>query len=125
MEQKICLDTDICIEIIKDTPLGRNAIKRIEDSQIFISSISVFEIYLREFNIDKIDFFINKFSILNFDDSCAIKGSEIMKSLKKSGKIVDFRDVFIATTCIVNNCNFLTLNKKHFENIKDLKLSEI
>lgn len=122
MEQKICLDTDICIEIINDTSLGKEAIEKIKDFQIFISTISIFELYLRESNIDKIDFFINKFFILPFDDSCAVKSSEMTKELKKKGKIIDFRDIFIAATCVINNCSFITLNRKHFENINELKL---
>ncbi len=32
------------------------------------------------------------------------------------------RDLFIASTSIVNDCTLVTLNKKHFENIKDLQL---
>lgn len=122
MEQKICLDTDICIEIIKDTPEGRKALDMIENYEIFLSSVSVFELYLRDFNLDKIDFFLEKVNILNFDGVLAKNASYLVKDLRERGSLIDFRDVFIAASCIMNDCGLLTLNKKHFERIRGLKL---
>ena len=125
MEQKICLDSDICIEILKKNPFYERMFDKFHYSDVFISSITVFELFLRNFNLFDVKRFIEYFKVLPFDDSCAIKGSEIMKDLKGRGKVVDFRDVFIASTCIVNDCSFLTLNTKHFENMKGLRLIEI
>lgn len=123
MEQKkILLDTNSCIEIVKDTQKGKEIIEKILDNPIFVSSVSVFELYLRETNINKIDFLLNKTDILNFDESSAKKASEIFKDLRKRGLITDYRDIFIASACIANNCSLLTLNNKHFEQIKELKL---
>ena len=118
MEQKICLDTNACIEIINDTEVGKRIVDRIESYPIFITSIAVFELYLRKSNLDKIDYFLNKFTILPFDDICAREGSSIFKELKKEGKSIDIRDIFISSSCIINQCSLLTLNEKHFENIK-------
>src|SRR3989344_4284338 len=115
MEQKVCLDTGVGIEIIKDTATGVRILGLIEEHEIFISSISVFELYLREFNIEKIDF-------LDFNHLTAIKASDISKYLKDKGLVLEFRDIFIAASCIVNNCSLLTLNKKHFERINGLRL---
>src|SRR3989338_6281348 len=125
MEQKICLDTDVCIEIINKNPLYAEIFDKFYSSDVFISSITLFELFLREFNLKDIEKFISYFTILSFDDSCAIKGSEITKKLKKKGKIIDFRDIFIAASCIINNCSFLTMNKKHFDNIDELNLIKL
>ncbi len=125
MEQKICLDTDICIEVLKENPLYKELFDKFPSSDIFISSMTLFELFLRDFNLVDVEKFARYFTILVFDDSCAIKGSEIARDLKKKGKIIDFRDIFIAATCVVNNCAFLTLNRKHFENINELKLLKI
>ena len=122
MEQKVCLDTGVGIEIIKDTATGVRILGLIEEHEIFISSISVFELYLREFNIDKIDFFLEKINVLDFNHLTAIKASDISKYLKDKGLVLEFRDIFIAASCIVNNCSLLTLNKKHFERINGLRL---
>ena|SRR3989344_2113045 len=122
MEQKICLDTDICIEILKDTQKGRELLETIKNDLVFVSSITIFELYLRETNIGKIDFFVDKFDIINFDILSARLASNILKDLSKKGFIIEFRDIFIAASCIINNCPLLTLNKKHFDKIDELNL---
>ena len=125
MEQKICLDTDICIEILKENLSYEGLFDKFSSSDVFITSITLFELSLRDFNLADVEKFARYFTTLVFDDNCAIKGSEIAKDLKKKGKIIDFRDVFIAAICIVNDRSLLTLNRKHFENIDELKLLKI
>ena len=125
MEQKICLDTDICIEIVKKNPSYEFIFDKFSSSEIFISSVTLFELFLREFRLDDMEKFVGYFAVLSFDENCATRGSEITRDLRKKGEIIDFRDIFIAATCLVNNCNLLTLNKKHFERIKELRLLDI
>jgi len=125
MDQAVCLDTDVCIEIIRDTPNGRRVIDLVENKEIFISSISVFELYLRNFNLDKIDFFLEKVSILSFDTLAAKKSSEIDKKLKKKGKILEIRDIFIAASCLSKDLELATFNIKHFEKIDELILLKL
>src|SRR3989344_2817847 len=122
MEQKICLDTDACIEIANNTRVGEKILDKIENYEIFISSISVFELCLRKYNIENVDFLLRRFNKLSFDDVCAKEGSEISKELAKKGKVIDFRDIFIAATCIINKFSLLTLNLEHFKDIKELKI---
>lgn len=123
MDQKICLDTDICIEIIKGREIG--VVRRIIDKQVFISAISAFELYLRNTNLDAIDFFMNQVEILSFDGNVARLASSIDKELKISGNILDLKDLFIAATCMAYNCKLLTLNRRHFERIKGLELLDV
>lgn len=125
MDERICLDTDACIEIIKGTDIGKFIGDNITDKEIFISSITVFELYLRSFNIDKIDLLLERVNIIAFDGEIAKKSSEIDKDLKRLGIILDIRDLFIAVSCITNDLDFITLNTKHFESIKELKLFKL
>ena len=41
---------------------------------------------------------------------------------KKIWSQKDLNDVFIASIALVNNCSIVTLNKKHFQRIKGLKV---
>ena len=124
MDTKICLDTDVSIEILKNTDKGNNFVASISDRDVLISSISVFELYLRETNIFAVERLVAKADVLEFSDLCAKKAAEVFKELKKRGITVPFRDLFIASTAIVNGCTLATLNVKDFKNIKDLKLLE-
>ena len=122
MVQKICLDTDVTIAILNNDDGAFKLIERIEEFDVFISTITLFELLQRETNLDIIEVFRDRVKILNFDELSSRKASSIYKDLKKKGKIVDFRDVFIAAICLVNNCKLATFNEKHFENIEGLKL---
>ena len=81
-----------------------------------------FELLLREKNLEDIENFMSKVKILNFDELASRKASAIYKGLKRKGKVVDYRDLFIASICIVNHCKLATFNKKHFEHIDGLEL---
>jgi tRNA(fMet)-specific endonuclease VapC len=60
--------------------------------------------------------------ILHFTDKVAYKAAQIYNLLKNQNKLIEFRDIFIAATCIVNELPLVTLNKKHFNRIAELKL---
>lgn len=122
MDKAVCLDTDVCIEIIKGTSKGIQITETIAEKEVFISSISVFELYLRNFNLDKLDLFLQKVYVLDFDTITAMRSSDIDKDLKKKGKLFEIRYIFIAASCIVNNLGLATFNFKHFESINGLSL---
>lgn len=122
MDQKICLDTDISIEILKETSKGKRFLDLIEESHVFITSISVFELFQRETNLDVAERLLFRLNALDFNELAAKKASEIFKNLRHQGKPIEIRDLFIASIAIVNNCTLATLNRKHFKNIKGLKL---
>ena len=56
------------------------------------------------------------------NESVAIKAAQLYHRLKRENKLIDFRDIFIAATCIANNLPLATLNQKHFQRIEDLEL---
>ena len=122
MEQKICIDTDVVISLFKGRPEAKNWLSGINVSECFVSSITVFELQLREKGIEVIDDFLNSITILPFDRIAAKKSAMIHKDLKRKGKLIDFRDIFIASTAMVNGMQIMTFNKKRFLNIPELQL---
>mgnify|MGYP001576390840 CR=1 FL=1 len=125
MDKKICLDSDISIEILKNTEKGINFLNLIEKDQVYITTISIFELCLREKNLSHIEELLSRVNILDFSEVSAKKSSEILRNLKSRGEMIDIRDLFIASTAIVNDCVLATLNKKHFKNIKELKIISV
>ena len=62
--------------------------------------------------------------MIDFDaNSCELYGKQYSQ-LKKIGKLTQDFDLLIAAICISNNKILITKNKKHFENIKGLKVEE-
>ncbi len=59
--------------------------------------------------------------VLPFDDNVSRKAAEIYHKLRLKNKMIGFRDIFIAATCIVFDMPLKTLNKKHFIRIEALE----
>ena len=122
MAKKICLDTDLAIAILNGEARAEKFRNALSDNELYISSVTVFELFLRKSNLDKISIFLTNVGILYFDDKSAIEASEIYKELEKNGRIIGINDIFIASIAITNNCSLATFNKKHFLRIKNLEL---
>jgi predicted nucleic acid-binding protein len=60
--------------------------------------------------------------VLPFDESVSRKASEIYHRLRLENNMIEFRDIFIAATCLVFELPLITLNKKHFQRIKGLDI---
>lgn len=65
----------------------------------------------------------NDLPVLPFDDSVALKSSEIIHLLRKQNKMIEFSDIFIGATCMVYELPLKTLNTKHFSRITGLTLA--
>lgn len=95
------------------------------DVELFISTVSLYELYMGAVSPEKendVKLITEDLSILAFSDAVAIEAAKIYHQLRLSNKIIEFRDIFIAATCIVNDLPLLTLNHKHFSRIKGLKI---
>ena len=122
MEQKICLDTDVVISILNNEERAQRAIDKIEKATVFITTITLFELLLRKTNLEAIEAFRSKVSVLEFTEDASRKASAIFKDLKNQGRITDIRDIFIAAICTTTRCTLLTFNTKHFEHVKELEM---
>lgn len=119
MDRKICLDSDIIINFLRKSLKAKETLNKL-GGEFYTTQINLFEIWSgRLIDEEKtIKEMLNSLIKFDFDEDAAIKAGEIMVNLKKSGNIIDFRDLFIASICIVNNLELLTNNKKHFERLK-------
>jgi tRNA(fMet)-specific endonuclease VapC len=124
MGQKVCLDSDVAIEMIKETPSGVSVFRAVQQSEMFIASTTLFELLLRRNNLDAVERFVERVNVLPFDDKSARLASVLHKQLREKGTPVEFRDIFIAATAMTNGCILSTLNIKDFSMIPRLKLLE-
>lgn len=120
MVRKICLDSDSIINISR----GDISIKEklnVGEAILFTTSVNYFEIWLGK-KQDSIEGLLSSFEILPFDDNSAEVAADIFNELKKTGQIIDVKDLFIASICIANKVDLLTFNKKHFERLEKFGL---
>ena len=126
-----CLDTDVAIANFRGDESIRERLNYLSTGRLFVTPVTLCELYRGAFlsgNLEKnkllVDKLLERVSILNFDlPACEIFG-RIYGILKQLGKLTQDSDLMIASICLSNNVILVTRNKKHFENIKGLKVEE-
>jgi tRNA(fMet)-specific endonuclease VapC len=96
-----------------------------ENIELFVSAVSMYELYMGATTIEKendVRAITEDLQILPFTEAVAFQAAQLYHLLKKQNKLIEFRDIFIAATCLVNDLPLVTLNKKHFKRIEGLKL---
>ncbi len=126
-----CLDTSIIVAIFRDEKGIGNKIKGIGPDRIFFTDITLCELFKGAYKSQKKDEslklvhdFMNNFKLLSLTAvSCEIFGKDFVE-LTKKGKVTQELDLMIASIAKENDLIVVTRNKKHFENIPDLKIEE-
>lgn len=121
-EQRVVLDTSVCIELLRKNQAVAEEVAKSRDAYSYLSTVTLFELFMRSNNLEPVEALTSEFQLLNFDEKSARKASEIALELKHKGMPIEAADLFIAATAIVNNCALATLNTKDFSRIKGLKL---
>jgi tRNA(fMet)-specific endonuclease VapC len=130
MKKKFLIDTDIIIYWLKNKyPSIDRRIKRAGKKAVFISSITVAELYFGAYNSSKkkenlavTEGLLSKINIVPFDENAGKYFGEIKASLKRKGRIISDPDIFIAATAFSNNLILVTNNGAHFSRIENLAI---
>jgi tRNA(fMet)-specific endonuclease VapC len=124
---KICLDTDIIIDYLRETEETQNLVEILFDrfDEIAITAITAYELLMgvessNGKDRNRVEAIIKITSILSFDEKAAREAAVISSKLKKSGQRIGIQDEMIAAICKANNVCLLTKNTKHFQRIKEL-----
>ncbi len=124
-EQKVILDTSVCIKILKEKQSVTGSLESLRSGTPYISSVTVFELMFRTHNAKEAEDFIADAEVIDFNYESAKRASEIALELKQKGTPIEAADLFIAATAIINGCELATLNTKDFSKIKGLKIVKI
>ena len=126
----IGIDSSALIDLFK----GNNSIVKLFnnlDDKVFTTYINYFEIFAGinlkdKFYEDEQNYFESLFKeleLLNINKKSCKISSLIIWELRKKGKMIGNMDSMIAGILLSNGVNkIITRNKKHFENIKGLKV---
>ena len=123
------VDTSILIDYFRRTDKSRSRlVHHFKDyDRLYISSVTEFEIVTgaRAPHIRFWDSMLSRFTVLDFDSRSARKAAMIVEQLKVVRKTIAKPDLFIASTALVNDLDFDTLNVKHFIHIEGLRLAKV
>lgn len=120
------IDTSIFIEFLRAKKKKNTTLAKIPlNQQLYISSITLYELLMGATNEQKlkdVQLLVDGITVLPFDERIAKKSGKVYQELRKKNKLIEFRDLFIAATCLEHNVPLLTSNKKHFTRIQSLIL---
>jgi len=126
---KICLDTDIIIDYLKETKETENLMKKLYNKfdEIVLTTVTMYELlvgveYLGGKDRDDIETVIRNSSILLLDEIASREAAKITAELKKSGQQIGIADELIAAICKTYDICLLTKNIGHFQRVRDLKV---
>jgi len=120
------VDTNVFIEYLRAKDKRKTILFSISsDTKIFISAVTLYELHMGATTEEKKNDIIaltEDITVLPFTDEVAVKASAIFHQLRSSNQLIEFRDIFIAATCIVYDLSLKTINTKHFTRINSLTL---
>ena len=120
--EKVILDTNILIEILKGDQKTIQIIERFD--RYYISAVTVMEIYFGALNkqeLKKLKQFIGLFDVIPLNENISNIATNLIYSYAKSHTL-DIPDALIASTSIFINTPLFTYNKKDFKYINDIEL---
>ena len=123
---KLLIDTSIIIDHFRKKDKTNTLLLELYKNYLLhISSVTVFELYNGASSSEKvndIELLLRNVKVLDFNSEIASVASKIYCQLISENKIIEFRDIFIASTAIVNKMPVSTLNLNHFKRIKGLRI---
>jgi len=120
------IDTTLLIDYFRKTDKSKSRLVQLSErfDQLAISTVTEFEVYSGA-TVTQLTFWnelLSEIIVLPFDSQAAHIAVEIQRDLKKLRKSIEKADLFIAATAVANRLTLDTLNRKHFDNIKQLAL---
>lgn len=129
MENKICLDTDILVDFLRNKKEAVEFIQENETKVVFaITFITLFELYYGAYksgaaqNLIKLEELQQRLKVLSTTKEAMKKAGEILASLERQGEPLDFRDLLIGSMALTEGFAIKTNNKKHFSRIPGLTI---
>ena len=127
---KYLVDTNICIYIMNERPVGIiQRFKQFDLGDVGISTITISELQYgvaksvnRKENKRRLEQFLAPLEILLYDEMAAEAYGDIRFHLEKYGQLIGPLDVLIAAHALSRNLILVTNNDREFKRIKNLRV---
>jgi tRNA(fMet)-specific endonuclease VapC len=123
------LDTNICIYVINEQPSHvLQRLIQVGRESLVISTVTVAELAFgaeksqRSGSRAKLENFLSKFPILDWNQDAAWMYGRVRKSLEGKGQRIGERDLLLACHALALDATMVTNNTREFERVDGLKL---
>ena len=118
------LDSSAIIEVVHDSERGRKVVNMVSDEKVYITSLSVNEVLFSEKEAVELEEFIRNAYVFSFDKEAAKISVKIERDLKKTGKMINKTDIFIAAICMQTNSTLVACDND-FKKVAGLKCTVV
>lgn len=122
----LMIDTSLLIDYFRKTDKSKARLVYLSQQfeHLVISSVTEFEVYSGATSSQLIFWYelLSEIIVLPFDSKAAHIAVGIQRDLKSLRETIEKADLFIAATAVANELNLDTLNRKHFDKIRQLTL---
>jgi predicted nucleic acid-binding protein len=131
--RKILVNSNYLIDYLRGKIYTKKLIDSVKKRELeaSISVITLFELYCGALllsnsikRLEEVELLIQWFDIIDINKKVIYIASKIFVDLKRKGRLIDIRDILIASCAIQRDLEFLTQNKAHFKDIKGLRINK-
>jgi tRNA(fMet)-specific endonuclease VapC len=123
------IDTGIFIDHLRAKEKTKTILYQIFGTKpLLVSAVTAFELLAGATTEPKqreLHSILSNFTILEFNNLVSFRAADIYRQLRSQNKLIEFRDIFIAATCLEYQQPLLTFNHKHFTRISGLELVQL
>jgi tRNA(fMet)-specific endonuclease VapC len=123
------LDTDTCIEVLRQRPGLVERLSQLSPSECAVSMITVYELYCGVEKANnpsrekaKVERFISTIVELHFDRKAAEEAARIRINLEQQGQRIGPYDLLIAGQAVASGLRLVTNNRQEFQRVEGLKI---
>jgi predicted nucleic acid-binding protein len=128
-DRGVLIDTSVIIDFLRKKNKQNSTLWKLKEKHdCFMSAITLFELFAGATDDQKLEDVCKVAKWIEpilFDDPIAELSGKIYRELRHQKQLVEFRDIFIGATAIHYDYQLATLNQKHFNRIKSLKLIDV
>ena len=123
------LDTDVCIEIIKQNERVLDKVEAVGADHCFVTEITIAELFYgaaksgRPEQFNDVDYILQSFDLKPLLPSLRLYG-ENKDLLEDKGQMIGEFDLLIGSCAVHNNLVMVTSNLKHFDHIPNITLED-
>lgn len=123
------LDTDVCIEIIKQNERVLGKVEAVGEENCFVTDITIAELFYGAAKSGRLDHFEDVDKILQLFDlkpmlpSLRLYG-ENKVMLEEQGRMIGEFDLLIGSCAVYHDFIMVTSNLKHFDHIPNIQLED-
>lgn len=120
-------DSDVLIDFLRGKGAADRIARELKTGRLATTAISAFELWAgakAPGEAARVEVLIGALNVVGLEKGSARRAGEVRRELESKGETIGMADSLIAGICLEHDAMLLTRNRRHFERVDGLKLSD-